>query len=110
METLGRRIQRLREARHLTQQQLADLVGVDRRSVVNWESDKSRPRSRMGALQEVFGISIIEPDDIAPDAIVTAIEHSQLSRADRAELLSAYYRILDRDDRGDSSSESQRHA
>lgn len=99
METLGQRIRRLREGRQFSQQQLADLVGVNLRTVGNWESDKAPPRNRMGALEEVFGVSLTELNDLAPDAIVVAIERSALSRADKAEMLATYYRILDREDR-----------
>jgi len=37
METMGQRIKRLREARGLTQQQLATLVGVTKGAVSQWE-------------------------------------------------------------------------
>lgn len=46
----GRAIKAARERRHLTQQQLADIVGVDRKTVDNWEHGRTSPRNRMGAL------------------------------------------------------------
>jgi transcriptional regulator with XRE-family HTH domain len=39
METMGNRIKRLREARNLTVQELADKVGVSRSLVYQWEDD-----------------------------------------------------------------------
>ena len=48
--SLGRAIKDARERRHLTQQQLADIVGVDRKTVDNWEHERTSPRNRMGAL------------------------------------------------------------
>lgn len=46
----GRAIKDARERRHLTQQQLADILGVDRKTVDNWEHGRTSPRNRMGAL------------------------------------------------------------
>lgn len=41
METLGSRIRQLREAKHLTQPQLAELVGVTKSAVSQWENDST---------------------------------------------------------------------
>lgn len=41
-ETMGQRIKRLREARGLSQQQLANLVGVTPSAVSQWETDQVR--------------------------------------------------------------------
>ena len=35
-----------------TQQQLADILGVDRKTVDNWENGRTTPRNRTGALVE----------------------------------------------------------
>lgn len=48
--SLGEQIRGARERRHLTQQQLADVLGVDRKTVDNWENHRTSPRNRMGAL------------------------------------------------------------
>src|SRR5262249_45421856 len=50
--SLGTQIKRARERRHITQQQLADIVGVDRKTVDNWENDRTYPRNRLGALHD----------------------------------------------------------
>ena len=48
--SLGRAIKDARERRHLTQQDLADILAVDRKTVDNWEHGRTSPRNRMGAL------------------------------------------------------------
>lgn len=52
---LGRRIKRARERAQLTQRQLATAVGVDRKTVGNWESGASSPRSSLARLETVLG-------------------------------------------------------
>jgi DNA-binding XRE family transcriptional regulator len=54
-DNLGTRIRRARERARLTQAQLAEQVGVDRKTIDNWENNRSRPRSRLAALEEVLG-------------------------------------------------------
>jgi transcriptional regulator with XRE-family HTH domain len=49
--SLGAQIRDARERRHQTQQEAADLIGVDRKTWDNWEHDRTRPRNRMGALK-----------------------------------------------------------
>lgn len=41
METLGIRLKNLRKQKKLTQQALADLVGVSKTSVIYWEKTKT---------------------------------------------------------------------
>lgn len=52
---LGKRIRRARERARLTQRQLAEAVEVDRKTVGNWESGVSNPRSSLGRLEAVLG-------------------------------------------------------
>ena len=40
------RIRELREREHMTQQQLADRMGIIRNAVSNWESEVALPRAR----------------------------------------------------------------
>ena len=65
--SLGRAIKDARERRHLTQQQLADVLVVDRKTVDNWENERTTPRNRMGALMqwapELGGEVTLEPPD-----------------------------------------------
>jgi transcriptional regulator with XRE-family HTH domain len=45
-KSLSRHLRMAREARGLSVAELADRVGVSAMSVYNWESGRSRPRSR----------------------------------------------------------------
>jgi transcriptional regulator with XRE-family HTH domain len=56
--SVGTRIRRARERRRWTQQRLADEVGVSLRAVGDWENDRAYPRSSIGALEDVLGISL----------------------------------------------------
>lgn len=46
----------------MTQQQLASLIGRSVRALNDWENDRHHPRSAIGALEEVLGVSL---DDAA---------------------------------------------
>lgn len=70
---LGTRIKRARERLRWTQRQLADAVGVNVKTVDNWENGRSSPRNRLGSLEAVLGIDLSgEPaapgplDDLLP--------------------------------------------
>ncbi len=57
-EHFGRRLRELREAARLTQEQLAEKVGVKRDAVVRWESSKREPVwSSVLALAAALGVS-----------------------------------------------------
>lgn len=64
METIHQRIRRLREAKELTQEELAALVGVSRQAVQKWESegeDRTAPtRKREPALAAALGVTVTE--------------------------------------------------
>lgn len=65
-DSIGTRIRRARERKRWTQQQLADAIGVNIKSVDNWENGRTSPRNSIGALEEIFGISLdspLPPDD-----------------------------------------------
>lgn len=71
----GDEIRRLRESRGLTQQQLAQALGVGMRTVGNWERGETVPLNRMGMLRQYFGLDAAESDDpirSAPDVILLA--------------------------------------
>lgn len=53
----GDEIRRRREARGLTQQELAAKIGVGLRTIGNWERGESVPKNRMGMLREFFGMN-----------------------------------------------------
>lgn len=57
--SLGENIVRLRTEKRLTQEDMADLLGVSRQSVSKWESDASTPElDKLIRLSEVFDITV----------------------------------------------------
>ncbi len=63
---VGKNIRSLREKFGLTQDQLAEALGVTRESVVRWESDKMAVRDRhIAKMMELYGI---DPDDIKSES------------------------------------------
>ena len=60
-ETLGKRIMRHRKALGLTQDQLAEQLGITAQAVSKWENDQSCPDIAMlPRIARVFGISVDE--------------------------------------------------
>lgn len=70
---IGTTIRRARERKRMTQQQVADLLGVSRASYDAWENDRAYPRSSIGALEEVLGVSL-DGEPAAPEELVPADE------------------------------------
>lgn len=60
---IGTRIKRAREAMRWTQQQLADAIGVDRKTVDNWENGRTQPRSSIGALEQALAVDLTGAGD-----------------------------------------------
>jgi transcriptional regulator with XRE-family HTH domain len=59
--SLGERIQQLRKARGLSQEQLADSLNVSRQAISKWETDQSSPEiENILALSRMFSISTDE--------------------------------------------------
>lgn len=54
----------------MSQQQLADAVGVHVSAVVAWENGRHEPRRYMGKIEEVLGVAIAEAElDSLPDLV-----------------------------------------
>jgi transcriptional regulator with XRE-family HTH domain len=76
---IGTTIKRARERKRWSQRQLAAALGVDRKSIDNWEHDRTYPRSSIGALEEVLGIRLggepaaaeLAPEDDWEAAVLT---------------------------------------
>ena len=67
---LGEKIKLARQRLGLSQQELADLLRVDRKSVSNWELGHTRPtRLTLAALELILGSLRGEPDDLYTLAI-----------------------------------------
>ncbi len=61
MEMLGEKLWRLREARGLSQEGLAEKLGVSRQTVSNWENDRATPDAyKLKQLCEALGTSADE--------------------------------------------------
>ncbi len=77
--TLGTQIRRARERKRLSQEELASEVGASVRAVNDWENDRRKPRNRLGALEEVLGVSLSgepeEPDTATPEEIEELVAH-----------------------------------
>lgn len=59
--TLGERIYRLRNDRNMTQEQLAEKLGVTRQSISKWEGDLVKPEiDKLKAIAKLFEISLDE--------------------------------------------------
>lgn len=83
------RIRRAREAAGLTQAELAARVGVDGRTVRNWEAGRV-PRNAIGGIERALGIDLSSSDDErsprlaeATDAQVLANIAGRLAERDR---------------------------
>ncbi|NWK73757.1 helix-turn-helix domain-containing protein [Acinetobacter sp. SwsAc6] len=58
METLGTRLKALRKTKKVTQQQLADAIGVSKTSVIYWEKDDNLPKHEsLMALAKVLSVT-----------------------------------------------------
>lgn len=77
---IGTRIKRARERQLMSQEELAAKLRVSRSAVNSWERDRSYPRNRIGALEEVLGIVL------AGDAEPEAEPESEWERWERSVL------------------------
>jgi transcriptional regulator with XRE-family HTH domain len=77
-QSLGRRIRRARERAHLSQAELAAAVGASKRAVGDWENNRTSPRNRLGALEEVLGerFDEEEPAPSIPPGILAVIKRN----------------------------------
>lgn len=67
---IGIRIKRARERLRWKQRHLAAALGVNIKTIDNWENDRTYPRSSIGAIEAVLGVSDL------------AAEHSELDQPD----------------------------
>lgn len=92
---IGTRIKRARERKRWSQRQLAGALGVDRKTVDNWENGRTTPRSSIGAIEEVLGVSldgVPEPElqSLIPRSLRREItENEDLTPAEKEAVLAA---------------------
>ena len=79
---IGVRIKRARERKRMRQQDLAAAVGVSRTTVDAWEHNRAYPRNRIGALEDVLGISL-DDAPAAADALEPTDDWEAAVLADR---------------------------
>jgi len=63
---IGTTIKRARERKRWSQQELANRLGVNRKTVDNWENGRTQPASSIGALEDLLGISFSDADRSPP--------------------------------------------
>ena len=78
---IGARIRRARKLLRMTQQELADKVGVSRTTVDSWENGRSYPKRYDVALEEALGISL-DGEPAGQDELVPADEWEQAVLSD----------------------------
>lgn len=62
----GERLKQYRKARGLTQQELADLLGVSNKSVSRWESGSYPDVATLGPLAHALGVTVDDLLGVAP--------------------------------------------
>lgn len=80
-ETMGQIIRRLRKERNLTQEELAEQLGVTFQAVSKWENDTGMPDiSQVVPLANVFGVTtdvLFGMNSTDADADVEALERGE---------------------------------
>jgi transcriptional regulator with XRE-family HTH domain len=78
---LSEKILKLRKANNLSQEQLAEQLGVSRQSISKWESGQSTPEiENLGILSRIFNVTIdylLKPSEIDELSIKTEIFEKQ---------------------------------
>lgn len=76
---IGKKILELRKIKHITQEELAESVGVTRQTISNWELGESSPDLKQSKeLSKVFNISLDElVDNNIKDIVVSKINNTE---------------------------------
>ena len=84
MSTFGEKVRNKREEMNLSQEQLASLVGISRRSIVNYETEVKKPyHSTLRKLATVLGVTTyyLQHDDVEdPQANIDEEPYVQAAR------------------------------
>lgn len=92
-QTMGKRIMNLRKQAGMTQEQLADRLGVSPQAVSKWENDVSCPDiSTLPKLAEIFGVTTdvllgVQPSAAEQDDAANATETENTTNGSRAEVV-----------------------
>lgn len=88
--SMGNKIQTYRKRAHLSQEQLAERLGVSRQAVTKWESGQSAPSTKnLAQLAGVLGVSLDELAGNPPEA--PAMELQEESKPETGETLQKEY-------------------
>ena len=77
----------------LTQQQLADACGISLRTVTNYETGKSRPRSS-DRCERLFAVLRIRPDDLRGESEGLSFLHEEIAQIFSDSRISEYEKDL----------------
>ncbi|EFC94297.1 DNA-binding helix-turn-helix protein, partial [Hungatella hathewayi DSM 13479] len=86
MDTLGKRIAYYRKLQGLSQEKVAEHIGISRQAVTKWENDNSRPNTdNLLQLSALFEIPLNElvssySEDHSPEEKATRIDENGLLR------------------------------
>lgn len=97
--TLGERIRTCRQQAGMSQEKVAELVGISRQSVTKWETNRSAPSTEnLFKLAEIFGttVDLLLPEKAADEEsnTIEPIKSIKLSRIALAVILVAILAIL----------------
>jgi DNA-binding XRE family transcriptional regulator len=81
---IGHKIKRARERLRITQAELGARVGVSQKTIDNWEHDKRYPKSSIGALEEVLGLSFADGAGPGPSTATQEELDQAVGRAQQA--------------------------
>jgi transcriptional regulator with XRE-family HTH domain len=94
MDTVGKRIKLARERAKMTQEQLADRVGLTRQAVAMIETDKVRRTNKVKEIAKVLDVSVgwlawgdERMDEVDEDVLQAAIDISRLPADQKAAIL-----------------------
>ena len=74
-QSIGKNIRKLRKERNLTQEELAELLGVTSQAVSKWERDEGYPDiSMLPVIANFFGVSV---DTLIGNDVITKEERIQ---------------------------------
>ena len=84
---LGKKIRQLRFKAGLTQEQLADKLGIGAQSVSKWENDVAMPDiTTLPLIAEIFGVTIDDLFDLTAEQRLNRIENRLCSENTRTSL------------------------
>lgn len=92
MDTLGKRISFYRKQKGLSQEKVAEYIGISRQAVTKWENDYSRPNTEnLLQLSALFEISL---DELISYPVTDSIPLKKSGRTDENGLLRNRMRII----------------